>query len=229
MMMYHWQQVFPGEILEINYEDVVDDLEGSARKLLDYIGVEWESQVLKFNELERTVKTASVWQVRQPIYKTSKAKWKRYKKHLAPLVKGTNAQILPDPIEDMLTLPVSGFLQNGVDHYRKGELRDAEINFRKMLHHNSEHAAANYMVGLVYCSVGHVADAVPLLEKALEKCPWQKEWRENLARAYRETEQEEKAEELLKQRLGTGSQESLVGDDAAWETEDFAIRTSAEL
>jgi tetratricopeptide (TPR) repeat protein len=210
MLMHHWQQLFPGEILEINYEDVVDDLEGSARKLLDYIGVDWEPQVLKFNELERPVKTASVWQVRQPIYKTSKAKWEHYQEYLQPLIKGTNAPILPDPIEDMLTLPVPGFLQTGVEHYRKGELREAELSFKKMLHHNPEHAAANYMVGLVYCSVGHVADAIPLLEKALEKCPWQKEWRENLVRAYRESGRDDDAEALEKRH---GQQTHKATDD----------------
>ncbi len=78
LLMHHWHQLFPGEILEVNYEDVVEDTEGMARRMLDYLGLPWEAQVLNTTELDRPVKTASVWQVRQPIYKTSKAKWMNY-------------------------------------------------------------------------------------------------------------------------------------------------------
>lgn len=186
MMMHHWNEVFPGEILEINYEDVVDDIESSARKMLDYIGVDWEPDVLKFNELDRSVKTASVWQVRQPIYKTSKAKWMRYKDHLAPLTQGTNKPIEFDDVE-MLSLPEPGFLTTGVEHYQKGELNDAEMSFKKMLHHNPDHAASNYMVGLVYLSKGHMDEGVEQLKKALDKAPWKKEWRDNLKKAMEES------------------------------------------
>ena len=185
MMMHHWQTLFPDEILEINYEDVVNDTEGSARKMLDYIGVDWEPQVLKFNELDRSVKTASVWQVRQPIYKTSQEKWKRYQNHLAPLIKGTNKRIEFEYI-DMLTLPEAGFLTTGVEHYRKGELYDAEMSFKKMLHHNPDHAACNYMVGLVYLSKNHMKEGIEQVKKALDKAPWQKEWQEILKKAMEE-------------------------------------------
>ena len=207
LLMHHWNRIFPGEILEINYEDVVDDLEGSAHKLLEYIGVDWEPQVLSLNELERPIKTASVWQVRQPIYKTSKARWEPYRDKLGDLIKGTNAKITWDPIDDMLTLPAPGFLQNGVALYQKGDLNGAELSFKKMLHHNPEHAACNYMVGMVYFSKGHLEEGIDFVEKSLKKCPWQREWRENLAKAYRQTGQKEKADELLKDRVGRVDQE----------------------
>ncbi|WP_417618496.1 sulfotransferase [Oceanisphaera sp.] len=184
MMMHHWQQLFPGEILEINYEDVVEDLEGSARKMLDYIGVDWEPQVLAFNELDRPVKTASVWQVRQPVYNTSKAKWLRYKNQLTLLIAGTNAKICPEPIDDMISLPEPGFLTDGVALFRQGDLDGAELSFKKMLHHNPDHAACRYMVGLIYLQKGHLQDGIEFIETALEKAPWQKEWRENLIKAY---------------------------------------------
>ena len=200
--MHHWNQIFPGQILEINYEEVIQDLEGSARKMLDYIGVEWEPAVLRFNELDRPVKTASVWQVRQPIYKTSKNRWKRYEKHLAPLIKGTNAKIKWDPIEDWIILPEPAFLQDGVALYEKGDLAGAELNFKKLLHHNPEHGAANYMVGLVYCSIGNIAAGIPLLEKALRKCPWKKEWRKILLRAYQEVGNVEKFDALKRKISG---------------------------
>jgi tetratricopeptide (TPR) repeat protein len=183
LLMHHWEQVFPGEILTINYEDVIDDLEGSARKMLAYIGVEWEQQVVKFNELKRTVKTASVWQVRQPIYKSSKAKWKNYQKYLAPLLNGTNKKIVFET-PSSITLPQPGFLTDGVAHYKEKRLDEAELSFKKMLHHNPNHAACNYMLGLVYLSKNHVEDGIAAIEKALEKAPWHKEWRDNLNRAY---------------------------------------------
>ena len=189
MMMHHWQTTFPNEILEINYEDVINDTEGMARKMLNYIGVAWEPEVLKFNELERSVKTASVWQVRQPIYKTSQAKWKRYEKHLGPLIKGTNKKIEFNTI-DMLSLPEAGLLTTGVEHYRKGELDLAETSFKKMLHHIPGHAACNYMVGLVYLSKNHTNEGIEKIKKALEQAPWQKEWQETLKKAIEKTKVE---------------------------------------
>ena len=184
LLMHHWQETFPGDILEINYEDVVDDLEVSARKMLDYIGVDWQPEVLKFNELDRTVKTASVWQVRQPIYKTSKAKWKRYESHISPLIKGTNSKIISSPLTDLFRLPEPELLTDGLALYKKGRLDDAEMCFKKMLHHNPEHAACHYMLGLVYLTKSHPKDGIIYLEKAVSSCPWQKEWRQNLLKAY---------------------------------------------
>ena len=184
LLMHHWQQIFPGEILEVSYEDVVTDAEGQARRMLDYIGVPWEPQVLNFNELERPVKTASVWQVRQPIYTTSKAKWECYREHLAPLIRGTNAKIEWQPITDMATLPEPGLLDSGVALYREDRLDEAEYRFQQLRHHLPEHAAANFMVGLIYVRKGHLPDGIALMEKALKRCPWNKNWRNDLARAY---------------------------------------------
>jgi len=60
----------------------------------------------------------------------------------------------------------------------------AEMNFKKMLHHNPEHGACNYMLGLVYLSKNHTQEGIKHVEKALEKTPWHTEWRENLIKAY---------------------------------------------
>ncbi len=184
LLMHHWHQTFPGQILELSYEAVVDDLEGSARKMLSYIGVEWQPQVLNFNELDRPVATASVWQVRQPVYKTAKAKWKRYQPHLAALIAGTNAPIQPEPVTDMLTLPEPGWFTAGVALYNAGDLDAAEMNFKKMLHHNPAHAACTYMVGMVYLRKHHWQEGIARLEQAVDAAPWQQDWRNNLARAY---------------------------------------------
>lgn len=182
LLMHHWQQVFPNQILEVQYEDVVENTEAMARKMLDYIGVSWEDQVLNFSELDRPVKTASVWQVRQPIYKTSTAKWKRYEKQLAPLIAGTNAKITWEPIE-MLSLPEPGLLQKGVALYKQDKLDEAEYEFKKLLHHLPDHAAANHMVGIIYARKNHLNDAITLMEKSVKTCPWNKSWHKDLVQA----------------------------------------------
>ncbi len=81
----HWSQTFPVPILEVNYEDTVSDLEGVARRLLDGCGLEWDPACLEFHRTKRVVRTASLTQVRQPIYTSSVARWKNYEKELAGL------------------------------------------------------------------------------------------------------------------------------------------------
>ena len=215
LLMHHWHRLFPGEILEINYEDVVEDLEGSARKMLDYIGVAWEPQVLAFNELDRPVKTASVWQVRQPVYKTSKAKWERYQDRLAPLIKGTNTKIEWDPIE-MTTLPEAGLLTGGVDLYKQDKLDEAEYSFKKLLHHIPNHAAANFMVGLIYVRKGHLKEGIEFMEKGFKLCPWNKNWRKDLIQAYEMIGDTDKAQALKrKKRAGAGTGNAQIPEDDA--------------
>jgi tetratricopeptide (TPR) repeat protein len=84
-LMKHWRQVLPVPLLEVDYEDTVADLEGMARRLVAWCGLEWEPGCLAFHENRRPVRTASVTQVRQPIYKKSVARWKHYENALAPL------------------------------------------------------------------------------------------------------------------------------------------------
>ncbi len=84
-LMAHWHRALPGRILDINYEDTIADPEFWSRKLISHVGLEWDDACLAPHKLERTVKTASHWQVRQPIYKTSVQRWKNYEQYLGPL------------------------------------------------------------------------------------------------------------------------------------------------
>jgi tetratricopeptide (TPR) repeat protein len=84
-LMAHWQATLPVSVLEVNYEDTVTDLESVARKLVEWCSLEWESACLAFHELKRPVRTASVTQVRQPLYTTSVARWKNYEPALGDL------------------------------------------------------------------------------------------------------------------------------------------------
>jgi tetratricopeptide (TPR) repeat protein len=85
-LMEHWRHVLPPPVLEVNYEETVEDLEGVARRLVAWCGLDWEPACLAFYEGHRPVRTASVMQVRQPIYKHSVARWKNYEQALAPLL-----------------------------------------------------------------------------------------------------------------------------------------------
>jgi tetratricopeptide (TPR) repeat protein len=84
-IMEHWRRVLPVPVLEVDYEETVADLEGVARRLVDWCGLAWEPACLAFHQNRRPVRTASVRQVRQPIYKQSVARWKNYESALAPL------------------------------------------------------------------------------------------------------------------------------------------------
>jgi tetratricopeptide (TPR) repeat protein len=84
-LMTHWQDVLPGEILTVQHEDVVDDLEGQVRRMLDFCGLPFEEACLRYYETERDVRTPSSEQVRQPIFRTALDQWKPYEPYLAPL------------------------------------------------------------------------------------------------------------------------------------------------
>jgi tetratricopeptide (TPR) repeat protein len=196
LLMHHWQQVFGDSILEIQYEDLVDDPAGTAARMFDYIGVSWEAQVLDFDGLERPIKTASVWQVRQPLYASAKGRWQAYSKHLQPLIAATNREVTWEPI-DMVTLQQPGWLNAGVDLYRQGDLDAAEYRFKQLLHHLPGHAAARFMLGLIYLHKGHQGDAIALMAQALECCPWNGQWRKDLAQAYRLAGRDQEAAAVL--------------------------------
>jgi tetratricopeptide (TPR) repeat protein len=84
-LMEHWQQVLPGKILRVNYEDVVGDLEGSVRRTLDFLGLPFEQSCLEFYRTQRTVRTLSSDQVRRPINREGLEQWRHFEPWLAPL------------------------------------------------------------------------------------------------------------------------------------------------
>jgi tetratricopeptide (TPR) repeat protein len=87
-LMAHWRAVLPSPILEFSYEGVVGDLESWARGAVDFCGLPWSPRCLEFHRTERPVHTASLQQVRQPIYADSIGKWRRYESQLGPLIAG---------------------------------------------------------------------------------------------------------------------------------------------
>jgi tetratricopeptide (TPR) repeat protein len=81
----HWLRVLPLDILEIDYEKLVLDPESESRRLIAFLGLEWEPACRDFHRTERPVLTASAWQVRQPLYTRSVGRWRCYERHLRPL------------------------------------------------------------------------------------------------------------------------------------------------
>jgi hypothetical protein len=85
--MDHWRATLPAErYMEVAYEDVVADLEGQARRMVAFLGLDWDPACLRFHETRRPVLTASVNQVRRPLYGGSQGRWRAYETHLGPLI-----------------------------------------------------------------------------------------------------------------------------------------------
>ena len=85
-VMEHWHSVLPpGVMIDARYEDLVDDLEGTARRVLRHCGLDWEDACRDFHDTKRAIRTASLMQVREPVYRRSIGTWRRYAEFLEPL------------------------------------------------------------------------------------------------------------------------------------------------
>lgn len=91
-LIQHFKEVSGLQILDVNYEDTVSDIEWQSRRLLDFIGLSWDERVLNFHQSDRAVQTPSRWQVRQPLYQSSKARWRNYQGYLEPLIKAAQTE-----------------------------------------------------------------------------------------------------------------------------------------
>jgi len=93
-LMDHWEKVLPNKILRVNNEDLIEDLEGQVKRMLDFIQVPFEQECISFHETDRSVRTASSEQVRQPINKKGMGRWKPYAKNLKPLLESIGEDLL---------------------------------------------------------------------------------------------------------------------------------------
>jgi len=84
-LMEHWDSVLPGRVLRVHHEDVVDDLEGNVRRILDFCELPFEASCLAFHKTERSVRTASSEQVRRPIFRDGLDQWTKFAPYLGPL------------------------------------------------------------------------------------------------------------------------------------------------
>lgn len=96
-LMDHWRTVLPADaFLDMEYETLVSDFEPQARRLADWCRLPWEDACLAFHETKRSVRTASVTQVRQPVYTSSVLKWKAYEDHLGPMLETLGVNRSPE-------------------------------------------------------------------------------------------------------------------------------------
>jgi len=102
LTMDHWNEVLPGKVLDVHYEETVTDLEGQVARILDHCGLPFEEKCVRFHETERAIKTASSEQVRQPIYTGGMGKWRKYESHLGEWVEelGPIIDDLPDVVKN---------------------------------------------------------------------------------------------------------------------------------
>lgn len=91
-LMDHWNSVLPGYVLKVQHEDVIDDLEGQVRRLLDFCQLPFEASCLDFHKTKRTIKTPSSEQVRQPINSSAREQWKHFEAQLTPLITAFGAK-----------------------------------------------------------------------------------------------------------------------------------------
>ena len=84
-LMDHWDEVLPGKVLHVQYEEVVNNLEAQVTRILEFLGLPWEDACLNFHDTERAIRTASSEQVRQPIYNSGVGFWRHYESHLEEL------------------------------------------------------------------------------------------------------------------------------------------------
>ncbi|MGD8341512.1 MAG: tetratricopeptide repeat protein, partial [Gammaproteobacteria bacterium] len=103
-LMAFWHERFPGRIFDLNYEALTEDQEVETRKLLEYVGLEWEDQCLEFHKTRRAVQTASSSQVRQKMYQGSSEEWRKYEKHLGPML---------ELLRDIWSFPERGLVTHG--------------------------------------------------------------------------------------------------------------------
>jgi predicted Zn-dependent protease len=93
-LMAHWDTVLPGFVLRVHHEDVVDNLEDQVKRILDFCELPFEDACLDFHKTERTIRTPSAEQVRQPIYRSGLDQWRHFEHHLEPLKAALGDEIL---------------------------------------------------------------------------------------------------------------------------------------
>ena len=175
-LMQHWHKVLPaGCILDLRYEDMVADTENQSRRVLEFVGLPWDANCLDFHKNDRLVKTASVAQVRKPIYKTSVARWKHFAKHLHPLYTLVKSYRESAEDDDAMLFAVTPSADDvhlkGIALYRQGKFNDALVCYDEALSLKPNLVPALNSRGFLLQDLGRMQDALASFEKAVELAP----------------------------------------------------------
>jgi tetratricopeptide (TPR) repeat protein len=195
-LMQHWRKVLPVTMLEVSYETVVADLEGQARRLVAGCGLEWEPACLAFYETRRPVRTASIMQVRQPIYSRSVGRWQKYADALAPLLSqldptGTQeyADALAPPLFQLDAtgteiVNVARDMDLALQLLQAGRFPEAESRYRTIVRAEPSHSTAWSLLGGACHMQAKLDDAVASYQQALRLEPHNADVHNNLGLAY---------------------------------------------
>ena len=175
-LMQHWRSVLPaGRILNLRYEDMVADTENQSRRVLEFVGLPWDANCLNFHKNDRLVKTASVAQVRKPIYKTSVARWKHFAQHLRPLyalVKAYRESTEQDDVTLLAVTPSADEVHlKGIALYKQGKFDDALVCYDEALSLQPNLVPALNSRGFLLQDLGRMHEALACFEKAVELAP----------------------------------------------------------
>jgi tetratricopeptide (TPR) repeat protein len=182
----HWRQTLPLRMIDVDYEAIVSDIEGQSRRLIDFLGLEWDPSCLSFQATPREVMTASAWQVRQPIYATAIGRWKYYRRHLTALIFGLLG-LIPEPdAEDwnLLLADPDHALEIGLVHHRRGRLTAAKQIYDAVLARAPDSPRLHHLLGVLWLNQRQAGNAMPWLLRAAAQRPNDAKVRTDLARAY---------------------------------------------
>ena len=224
-LMQHWRQVLPHDaFLDLSYESLVCNIEAEARRVMDFIGLPWDPACLEFHRNSRMVATASIAQVRKPLYTGSVGRWKHFARHLAPLWRHieryrSNDDLTPELLAALtahgpravqfLRTPDS-WHNEGYERYRQGLLHQALECYDRALALRPTFDTALNSKGFVLQELGRLEEAIVCLEQCVQIAPSNAIGRLNLAMAQLKIGRWQEGWENYEARW-TGSAESMQG------------------
>jgi tetratricopeptide (TPR) repeat protein len=168
-LMRHWRDILaPGVMLEVDYEELVADPERITRRMIEFVGLEWNEACLRPQDNRRSVKTASNWQARQPTYRTSTERWRRYEPWLGELrvlLDDDDASDQEQPVSSNAKIPIARRLRDA------GRYDEAVAMLRDALRQSPNDAVLYSDVGTVCLLSNQVELAVDCFERAIGLCP----------------------------------------------------------
>ena len=182
--MQHFDEILPGRIHRVHYEQLVKEPEGELRKLLGYCGLPFEEQCLRFHENRRAVSTLSSEQVRQPLYTESVDHWRNYDEWLGPLKSALGELVAQYPVRDEPRMTdIHATLESARALHRQGRLAEAMPLYREVLTLEPRNVEALQLLGVALASMGDFERATVLLSAAAQLAPHSAAIQANLAGA----------------------------------------------
>jgi tetratricopeptide (TPR) repeat protein len=200
-LLDHWRNVLPGPVLEISYEALVADMEAESRRLIEFLGLDWDPACLTFHETERPVTTASAQQVRQPIFDSSIGKWRRYEAHLGPMLRILGEHPPVQPVSLRWDRPEAEALRQSTKALTAGDLASAVRILRDATARFPNEHDLLVMLGLTLGQNGDVKEAIATWRHALAMQPKRAHSLANLGLLLTKTGRPGESAELFRQAI----------------------------